>query len=633
MALISYVRVGVVLVILWVGSAVNAQTTRVDSLKQTLSRTDSLSVRYAHTLLMICNDWLEHSPDSALSFCQQALAAKVTTDSLKAQTMIKTSTAYSHKGIYDQSMSLALEGLRLGEKIKDTLAIIDAHTNLGIDFFIQEDYEKALGHFEVAERLSASVHDSIRLGHSINNIGLIVGSLSDYETEIKRYKEAREIFGRIGEREGYANTIMNLGTAYASLQRFPDAIASFEEALSIYQEIKYSAAEEQAYINLGETYLEMHEYGKALKAIYKSLDISERFNYRLDELYSIELLAKIHAAMKRYDSAYFYNREFVQLKDSLFNVEKQSIRSDMEAKYESEKKEQRIRQLQQETLIKDLQVREEQQWRNSLIMLSGSFGIIAILFFNRFRIKKRTSDLLNKKNEELRQLNGLKDRMFTVISHDLKSPLSAFSNLTRSLAENVKQITPDQIEQYLLNLNQSSQDLSRLLNNLLEWALTQTGSMVYKPEVVDCQLMVDEVISQLSPSLNEKSIRIEKFIPDNLTAYADRNMVIIVLRNLVSNAIKFSHEGGVITIYAGHKSKVVTLGVKDTGVGISTGDQNKLFKPEEDVHAVGDSTEKGTGIGLLLCRELVEKNGGNIYVESKLGEGSNFYFSLPESSP
>lgn len=609
---------------------VHAQTPRVDSIKRTLDRADTLSESYALSLFILCNDLLEYNPDSALPYCLRAAKVPHDNDSLLAQIYIKTATAYSHKAVYDKSMELAIRGLEIGERIKDTLTIFDAHTNLGIDLFIQEDYQRAREHFDLAERLIFRYGDSTRLGHAINNVGLVVGYLEGYQEEIERYERAREIFRLKGMQEGFANTVMNLGTAYNSLERYDEAVQAFNEALYIYQALKYSAAEEQAYLNLGETYLDQKEFEKALKATYKALQISKKYNYKLDELYSIELLAKIHAGLQQYDSAYLYNLRSVALKDSLFNLEKENIRSEMEAKYETEKKEQTIVQLRQDTMIKDLQVQQEKQWRNNLIMLAGSLGIIAILFYSRFRNKKKATEELNQKNEELKKLNGFKDRLFAVISHDLKSPLSAFNNLTLSLADNAKHISSDEIEEYLRNLNQSSMDLSRLLNNLLEWALSQTGGIGYQPQLINCKLVIEEVTKQLGPAIAERKIKLDYFVPAELTAYADQNMVIIVLRNLLSNAIKFSDTGSAITIFAGKNDGLITLGVKDCGAGISTEDQAKLFDPSADVHTIGSSGEKGTGIGLILCKDLVERNGGNIYVESKLGAGSNFYFSLPE---
>lgn len=606
-----------------------AQQQEVERLRNELSQQDSASSAYAHTLLKICATYIEHNPDSALQYCKLSLAVPHGNDSLRAQTYIKTSTAYSHKGAYDKSAELVMQGLTLGEKIGDTLAIFDAHTNLGIDFFIQEEYESAKSHFDKAEQMIFSYGDSSRLGHAINNLGLVIGYLEGSEEEIPQYERAREIFRRVGNQEGYANTVMNLGTAYSALERYEEAIEAFNQALQIYKDINYSAAEEQAYLNLGETYLAMREFKKGLEATHMALSISKRYSYRLDELYAIDLLGKIHAGLQRYDSAYFYKTKYGSLKDSLFNIERENIRSELQTRYETEKKEQQIVQLQQDSIIKDLQVREEKQWRNNLIMLAGFLGIIAVLFYSRFRTKKRATDMLNQKNEELKELNGFKDKLFTVISHDLKSPLSAFSNLTRSLADNVKHLKQEEIEEYLRNLNVSSMDLTRLLNNLLEWALTQTGSISYNPAIIRCDELVEEVITQLRPSLQEKKIVLNNFVPEKTEAFADKNMIVIVLRNLLSNAIKFSNVGGVITIFAGRKDNLVTLGVKDEGIGISMEDQAKLFKASGEVHTVGNSNAKGTGIGLMLCRELVERNGGNIYVESKLGDGSNFYFSLP----
>ncbi|MEQ9592739.1 MAG: HAMP domain-containing sensor histidine kinase [Cyclobacteriaceae bacterium] len=444
------------------------------------------------------------------------------------------------------------------------------------------------------------------------------------QQEVERLRN--ELSQQDSASSAYAHTLLKICATY--IEHNPDSALQYCK-LSLAVPHDNDSLRAQTYLNLGETYLAMREFKKGLEATHMALSISKRYSYRLDELYAIDLLGKIHAGLQRYDSAYFYKTKYGSLKDSLFDIERENIRSELQTRYETEKKEQQIVQLQQDSIIKDLQVREEKQWRNNLIMLAGFLGIIAVLFYSRFRTKKRATDMLNQKNEELKELNGFKDKLFTVISHDLKSPLSAFSNLTRSLADNVKHLKQEEIEEYLRNLNVSSMDLTRLLNNLLEWALTQTGSISYNPAVIRCDELVEEVITQLRPSLQEKKIVLNNFVPEKTEAFADKNMIVIVLRNLLSNAIKFSNVGGVITIFAGRKDNLVTLGVKDEGIGISMEDQAKLFKASGEVYTVGNSNAKGTGIGLMLCRELVERNGGNIYVESKLGDSSNFYFSLP----
>jgi len=231
----------------------------------------------------------------------------------------------------------------------------------------------------------------------------------------------------------------------------------------------------------------------------------------------------------------------------------------------------------------------------------------------------------------LRQLNATKDKFFSIIAHDLKSPFNSIIGFTNLLAEQIEERDYEGIEKYVSIIQHSAQNAMDLLLNLLEWSRTQTGRTEFNPEYVDSVSLINETVALLNDLAQQKSISIVKEIPHDAPVFADRYMISSVLRNLISNAIKFTHPGGQIIISARQEAKKLQIEVTDNGVGISETSQDKLFRIEESYSTLGTLNEKGTGLGLVLCKEFVEKHLGELWVESEEGKGSRFIFTIPKT--
>ncbi|MBY0433568.1 MAG: HAMP domain-containing histidine kinase, partial [Cyclobacteriaceae bacterium] len=188
----------------------------------------------------------------------------------------------------------------------------------------------------------------------------------------------------------------------------------------------------------------------------------------------------------------------------------------------------------------------------------------------------------------------------------------------------------EETSDYLANLQTTTVDLKDTLSNVIHWTALQANERPVAPQYIDCQSLVQSLISKTEAQYSQKKLTIDVFIPEGQQVFADRSMIETVLQNLFSNAIHFTPAGGRITFFSGRNEDLVTLGVKDTGIGIRKEDVARLFSAKEDFHTIGKSRHKGAGVGLLVCKEMVERNGGRMYVESEEGQGSNFYFSLPE---
>lgn len=235
--------------------------------------------------------------------------------------------------------------------------------------------------------------------------------------------------------------------------------------------------------------------------------------------------------------------------------------------------------------------------------------------------------------EELEKLNQEKNKFFSIIAHDLRSPFTSLLGFTALLEQRVSQLSPEKIKEYAETINASATRVFKLLENLLEWSRLQMDRIEFVPDIIKMSEATGKTLEVLGPVAAEKNITLsaDDHAPN---AYADPYMVDAVIRNLVSNAIKFTPEGGTITIrydvtQMGHARTNIT----DTGLGMSKETVKKLFNLADNVTTVGTDGEKGTGLGLLLCKELVERNNGQLFVKSELGKGSTFSFTLPMQAP
>lgn len=245
-------------------------------------------------------------------------------------------------------------------------------------------------------------------------------------------------------------------------------------------------------------------------------------------------------------------------------------------------------------------------------------------------ISKRKNEELEiaLKTEELLKLNAEKDKFFSIIAHDLKSPFNSIIGFSGLLKEQVQNKNYQSISKYADIVRQSSEKAMNLLSNLMVWAQSQTGKIVFNPENIGIEDIIDENTLLFEEIASQKSITIKKMLPENTTVFADKAMINTVFRNLISNAIKFTRQGGEIKVSAEKRAKEILVSVSDNGIGIAPGRLEKLFRIDESDSTYGTNNEKGTGLGLILCKEFVENHGGKIWAESEEGKGSIFYFTL-----
>lgn len=242
---------------------------------------------------------------------------------------------------------------------------------------------------------------------------------------------------------------------------------------------------------------------------------------------------------------------------------------------------------------------------------------------------ENTLKQLNLANSKLTELNTSKDRFISILAHDLRNPFNSILGLLSLLANNVRTFNIDKVENLVQVVNASAKSTYNLLEEILNWARAQSGKTPFNPEQLNLSGLCENVYGNMQLMANNKNIVLKHTGIEGLFVYADKDMINTVLRNLISNALKYTMDGGIIDVSAKHIDSKIEVSISDNGVGIEKDILAKLFDISQKVSTDGTSNEKGTGLGLLLCKEFIETHGGKIWVESQLGKGSHFKFTLP----
>jgi len=266
---------------------------------------------------------------------------------------------------------------------------------------------------------------------------------------------------------------------------------------------------------------------------------------------------------------------------------------------------------------------------NQVVSFSGDLSQSMNSMIESLREKDRISALNANYVEELKELNATKDKFFSIISHDLKNPFAGLMGISDILLTDIQAKNYEYLEDYAMLVKESSTQGYKLLTNLLEWARLQTNTISVSIAPISLKAVVDQAKTTVMPKAIRKNIHISCQCEQDYLVLADDNMLNTVMRNLLSNAIKFTPEGGSITLSGSVAGERIILSVKDTGVGIKAEDIQKLFRIDTNFSTKGTNKESGTGLGLILCKEFVDKMNGRIWVESQAGEGAEFFVSLP----
>lgn len=599
----------------------------------------------------------ESNPTQALSLASDALevAKKIGYQQGYANLQASLGWLYYRQGDIDKAFTISQEALNLLDKIGSIQSKAEVLNNIAAIYNEQGKYKLSLEYFEKALAIQISENNLLGIVRCYNNLAFTSLKAKDYALAQTYIGKALEANKSLGNQYYTGFAYRNQGDLWYAQQKYKQAIEAWRTALAIAKETNSRALVVACLNRVANAYIDQEDFVQAQVALSESIKMAETFRLRSELRQAYQLMAKVAERLEKPYLALEFHKKFFTLHDSLFNESTTKKLNQLESNFEMERKE------------KEIQLLKAEVKQDRLLIFSALLGLVALTIIaflikrnhSKMRkaltklkiahqeIKEKNEEILQQKEEieqineiltqtntkldqqsqDLKALNATKDKLFAIIGHDLRNPIGALISLLQLLEYG--NISQEEFLLYSNKLKASVESLHFTLHNLLVWANSQMQGLKATPQVFDLQEIAQENINLLSEIAKNKSIALSNRVKEFTKVNADIDHVKLILRNLLSNALKFTPQGGEVSVDAVIEKDCVKIAVRDTGVGIAEEKLNKLFTPAV-TSTKGTEEEKGTGLGLMLCKDFVEKNGGQIWVESQIGKGSTFHFTLPK---
>ncbi|MDT8417467.1 MAG: tetratricopeptide repeat-containing sensor histidine kinase [Lutibacter sp.] len=635
--------------------------------------------------LKIANLYLKDKPDSTLVNLTKALKL-----AKKSEYQLMIAWVYNRFGYYNEHIGNFKDAIKnyqeaflIYEKLKDKKRMARAYNSLGLNYSELYAEDRAIENYLKSLNLHKEILDEDGIASNYTNIGNLYYNEENYDLAEKYFRDALLIYEKLNDKYGISSSYTNIANALADNGKVEEGLDYYKKSIAIEQALGDQYGIAINYNNIGDSYINLKKYNEAMQFLEKAMKIADSLGER--DLQSIVLLniSDVENKRKRFQSAIYAAREsyaiadlignldyksenllqasiayeglgdkalalerlkqYTAIKDSLLKMDRVKKIKLFNTLNELEKSQYTITDLSKTSEKAQLNYEKEKKYTHFLIIAVVIFAFLLILLIQQNASKKKAFNLLEFKNyqvhkmkdeideqsDKLKQLNSTKDKFFSIIAHDLKNPFNSIAGFTDLMIENNEIYDAAKRLKFLKIIKGSTAKVSSLLDNLLIWASSQSGNLKFNPNNINLAHQVAGVISFLEIQAINKDISILNKVEKNVHVKADENMLDTILRNIISNAIKFTQPKGEIQIYSSLKNDFVEITIKDNGVGMTDAEMASIFSVNEINSNLGTSNEQGSGLGLILCKDFVESHGGKIWVESVVDEGSEFKFTLP----
>lgn len=551
-------------------------------------------------------------------------------------------TLFHAQGNFPQALLHYLESLRYYEQVNHLYGKLNTYLMLADLYSRQNNFSRAIDYNLKALTLFQQKNDKFRLLNIYEQVGSMYERQNMLSKAFEYYSMALKVYREINNKTGEAAALINLARIQLAQGKTTQSIESYEQAYNLVTPLHILPLEVRSLIGLAKANTLNKEYEAANLQYRKAIVLAKKAGMKIELEEAYEGLSEVYKGLKDPGTSKAFRSLSAELKDSLFNDSILKRTSDLQLLYETEKKQAQIELMAKEEKLQKLDLNQTKQVKNFFIALSVLLVLLIFVFVYFIRqnssinkqLKKGMAELelknieIEKQSEQLQQLNQVKDRFFSIISHDLRNNLTTMKLYFDLVANaNFKGESQQSLGKQVAGSVQNTIDL---LENLLVWASGQIKGVLVEPKKVNIHKLAEENCQMLRSMAIQKNIQLQNDTDEDACIMADPNMVNLILRNLLSNALKFTPEGGNVSILSQEEDEFHQIIVIDNGVGIEAEKIPHLFTAHLNVSTQGTGNEKGTGLGLMLCKEFVEKNGGSIWVESEAGKGSSFYFTFPK---
>jgi len=663
------------------GTQASYTEAQLDSLKTVYNTTKSDSIKLKIALNFL-NDYEVSDPDSNYAF---ALHVQQLAESQKDSATLGFVNQYlavlsTYRGDNYKALQFGLDALKYYEKAGNAQAVATIWNNLGESYFELDLYNEAYDYYNKSLNKYQTIPDSLGITVATYNVGRVLKAMGQLDKAKEFIKDAKHLSETIGDVAGIPYALHDLGEiyllegkldlalktlldalevceenkdvlelytlmpeilnkiaiVYRKKKNFNEALKYHDKALEYYDKLSNESGMAETYLGKGRTLATSGNLSQATRLLNTGLSMAIDEKNKGLEVDFYEELSRLYQDKKDYQKSLEFYKKFKVLGDSLYSEKKSEQFAQLQIKYETQKKDIEIALLNQREDQRQSQLKNEEFLRNILVVILAFTAVLLVTLYRSGERRKKINELLvvhqkeiEAKSKELEGLLELKDKFFSIVSHDLRSPINALVGILDMLDEG--HLTQEELIQVTQSLRIRLNNTRKLLDNLLDWAMVQMNEIEIKNEPHSLQHIVEENLTFFR-EVNDKDISFFNKV-EEIKVVADKNMLDLVIRNLISNSIKFTEEKGTVEVYTETKGADLIVCIKDNGIGMTPEQVNKVFDNKLIYTTPGTSNEKGTGLGLRLCKEFVDRMGGSIWVESEEGKGSIFKFTVKKDSP
>jgi len=638
----------------WLGSCfwlmageATAQPTGVQKLRDMVKYGPSAQrnpdTAYVNRLNLLARCYYGVNADSAFFYGRKALQYADSTGYGKgrAESWRMIGNTYEMIGNYHEMLSAYRQSRLIAASIGNAAQVAKVNVNIALFFRQLGEYDKAMKQIGDDSVVYRDNGDSTQLAYVYSHLSSVNYYRHQYDKAEEYARKSMEVAVAIKDSLAFASFNNDLGKVLAAKGLYKEAMAGYQLSMDYYRRMEDRLGQTETFTYLAQISMLLKDQSAALRYAFQGLALARELHRKKDIMDLGQVLAEIYQAKGEYATALRYFQLYKNYSDSLFSeqIRKQSF--SLEARYEFERKTDSIQQaVAKKELIQQHIDRNHTLQIYSAIIFILFLIMVAVLLQRSRAASKKSNKVLCDKNKEIEQQkeamehqavqlllnNQQKDKLFSIIAHDLRGPLNSLKGVLDILKEN--RLSDAEIKSMMDELRRNVDYSSELVGNLLFWASSQLSGVVVAPVCLPLHQLVDDILPLYTKQSGEKNIQLRNDIDAVLTAYADKDMIQVILRNLISNAIKFCRKGDTITITGRRSGDCVEVCVADTGIGIKEEILGKIRR-KESITTYGTAREKGTGLGMLLCREFTEVNGGKFRIDSEWGKGSWFYFTIP----
>jgi len=585
--------------------------------------------------------------DNSIKYYQKSLIIATETSDTVLQVSLHNKMGKHHEtlGNYSDALASYIKAEKILHGVNNNVLEATTYNHLGNIYHELNNMDKAMLYHNKALKLRDNLGYTEGVGKSLKNIGEIFESKNFHDTAIVCYQQALLLCKQVHYKKGQIKSLNNLGRALWKNGDTLNGYRHVKSALRMAQDAGYTKGEIKAAIDLATIYLSMDSTRASIELLKYVTQLAGNDEYRGDLRQAYFQLYKAYKANNNHN-ALQYLEQYNALNQYFINTQRNKQIAEMQVAYAFEKQSRVNERLKQENTLALLNLNKQKQQKWFLFLLSILILAVFTLYLSRQKQKNKANAVLmemtrkiqsnnsqfKKLNAELNEINHEKDRLFSIISHELRNPLYWTKNLIELLNNKLDNITKTELKDITASLDESAKATYHLMDNLLNWSKAQLNRINSQPCDFSLSDIIDDNLNYFASQAKQKNITISVSPDPTSIVHADPEMVKLVLRNLLSNALKFTPNNGAIQISVQAHSQHVSIAVADTGKGIQQEHIQQLFDKKYSYTTLGLMKEKGNGLGLLLCKEFTERNQGKIYLENTSEQGSVFVFTLPLST-